>query len=200
MSSPSHDVSRRLLRAALTLFARHGLQRTSMADVAAEAGVARATLYLRFGDKRALFEGLAGSLVADALGDAEAAWAPGEVFAANLEATILAKDLPLWRLIHAPHGAELLAADADLTRGHAERLDRGFADLLARRAAGQAGLDLGVFEGAEGFGAFLAMAAAGLKHETLTETAYVAAVRRLCAVAARAAMAGDGPNRKEKTS
>ena len=186
MSSLSDETSHRVLRAALTLFSRHGFQRTSMADVAVEAGIARATLYLRYCDKRALFAGLADSLVTDALRAAEAAWTPGHALAGNLAATILAKDLPLWRLLHAPHGAELLALDADLTRRHVERLDTGFAELLAQRAAGEPGLDLTVVEGAAGFGAFLAAAAAGLKHETRTEAAYLAAIDRLCAVVAKA--------------
>lgn len=193
MSSLSRDATDRVLQAAVTLFARYGFQRTSMADVAAEAKVARATLYLRFRDKRALFEGLAEWLVDEALSAAEAAWSADAGLAANLEGTILAKDLPLWRLLHAPHGSEMLGLDADLTRQHVERLDQGFAALLSRRIGEQAGseragLDLGVFDGAAGFGSFLAAAAAGLKHETHTEDAYVAAIRRLCAVSAKAAM------------
>ncbi len=192
MSSLSQSATDRVLQAAVTLFARYGFQRTSMADVAAEAKVARATLYLRFRDKRALFEGLAEWLVDEALSAAEAAWSADAGLTANLEGTILAKDLPLWRLLHAPHGSEMLALDADLTRRHVERLDEGFAALLARRIGEQAGLDLGVFDGASGFGSFLAAAAAGLKHETHTEGAYVAAIRRLCAVSARAVIPRTG--------
>ena len=194
MSSMSKSATDRVLQAAMTLFARYGFQRTSMADVAAEAKVARATLYLRYRDKRALFEGLAEWLVDEALAAAEAAWSDGAGLAANLEGAILAKDLPLWRLLHAPHGSEMLALDADLTRRHVERLDAGFAALLSRRADEQAGLDFSVFEGAAGFGSFLATAAAGLKHETRTEDAYAAAIRRLCAVSAKAArpMGGEG--------
>jgi AcrR family transcriptional regulator len=181
-------VTRRLLDAALLLFARHGFQRTSLADVAAEAGVSRATLYLRFKDKQALFEGLAEALVTDTLAAAAAAWVAGAPFAANLEATLLAKDLPFYRLLHSsPHGAALLAVDAAVTRDQASRLDLGFVALLARRAAA-ADIDLEPFDGAEGFGRFLALAGAGLKHEAPSEEAYCAAVRRLCAVVARAAL------------
>ena len=189
MSSSSQDLLHRVLNAALTLFARHGFQRTSMADVANEAGVSRATLYLRFRDKRALFEGLAALLVTDALAAAEAAWVDGASLAGNLEATILAKDLPLFRLVHAPHGAELLAVDAELTRVHAQRLDDGFLALLARRAAAAEvdGADLTAFDGPPGFAQFLAATAAGLKHEARTEPAYRDAVRRLCGVTEKAA-------------
>jgi len=189
MSSSSHELSRRVLNAALTLFARHGFQRTSMADVAADAGVSRATLYLRFRDKRSLFEELATLLVTDALTAAEAAWTEGVSLAGNLEETILAKDLPMFRILHAsPHGAELMAVDAELTRAHAQRLDDGFLTLLTRRAATAeaGGADLSAFNGVSGFAQFLATTAAGLKHEARTEPAYCAAVRRLCVVTATA--------------
>ena len=188
MSSVADQIAQRILSAALTLFARHGFQRTSMADVAGEAGISRATLYVRFRDKPALFEGLAESLVTDALAAAEAAWTPGADLAGNLEATILAKDLPFYRLLHAPHGAELMTIDAELTKAHVKRLDDGFVALLAQRAADAAagGADLSAFDGPGGFGSFLAMAGAGLKHESRTEADYRVLVRRLCVVAARA--------------
>jgi AcrR family transcriptional regulator len=181
---------KRVLEAGLTLFARHGFKRASMADIAREAGVARATLYLRFADKRAVFEVLAASLVDDALTAARAAWRDDAAFADNLEATILAKDLGFFRLMRStPHGAELLAVDVELTDIHARRLDEGFAALLAERAAAAQGrgADLSAFGGPAGFGLFVALTAAGLKHETRVEPDYLAAVRRLCRVTAGAA-------------
>jgi AcrR family transcriptional regulator len=189
MSSVTDQIVSRILGAALILFARHGFQRTSMADVASEARISRATLYVRFRDKSALFKGLATLVVTDALAAAEAAWMPGANLADNLEATILAKDLPLYRVLHAsPHGAELLAVDAELTQAQAKRLDEGFVALLAQRASDAAaqGADLSAFNGSDGFGAFIATAGAGLKHENRTEAEYRAAVRRLCVVTARA--------------
>lgn len=53
-----------IAEAALRLFARYGYKRTSMDDIAREAGVARATLYLHFKGKddvfRAMLAGLGG--------------------------------------------------------------------------------------------------------------------------------------------
>ena len=187
MSSMSDDDP--VLVAALTLFARHGFQRTSMADIAREAGIARATLYLRHRDKRAVFEALAARQVAAALAGAEAAWTQDGDPAANIEAAILGKDLGFFHLLNeTPHGAELLAVDAVLTRGHVAALDTGFVAIMARRAEGlaAAGSDLSAFGGAEGFGLFLATAGAGLKHECRDEAQYRNAVRRLARVAARA--------------
>lgn len=48
--------------AALRLFARYGYKRTSMDDIAREAGVARATLYLHFKGKDDVFRAMLASL------------------------------------------------------------------------------------------------------------------------------------------
>jgi AcrR family transcriptional regulator len=190
VSSPPDPATQRILNAALTLFARHGFQRTSMADVARAAGIARATLYLRYSTKRALFEALASARVDEALAGAQAAWCAAASLTDNIAATLLAKDLGFFHMLNAtPHGAELLEVDADLTARHVARLDAGFVAILVRRGAGvqRSGADLSAFGGPEGFAAFLATAGAGLKHETRTEDDYRTAVRRLARVAARAA-------------
>ena len=189
MSNSSSGGAAHIFAAALSVFGRQGYQRTSMAEVAQAAGMSRAALYLRFADKAALFGGLAEWLVTESLRLAEAAWQDDALFAANLEATILAEDLPLHRMLHAsPHGAAMLAVDAALTRSHAERLDAGFRGLLARRArvVVEQGGSLTAFEDEAGFGAFLAVAAGGLKHEVRGEAAYCEAVHRLCVVVAAA--------------
>ena len=189
MSNVSDELTKRMLEAAGTLFARHGFHRASMADIAREAGISRATLYLRFSDKKALLEALAASLITEVLNSAEAAWRADADLAENLEATILAKELIFFRLlVETPHGAELLAVDAELTRTHAERLDREFSALLTRRGeeAAERGFNLAVFGGPSGFGAFLSRAGAGLKHEARTESEYRTCVRQLSRVVARA--------------
>jgi len=198
MSSVS-EAAVRILEASLVLFARHGFPRTSMADIAREAGIARATLYLHFRDKRAVFEALAASLVEDALASAQSAWRDDAALADNIAEAVLAKDLGFFRLMNeTPHGSELLAVDADLTRAHAERLDAGFKALLARRAAAieAEGGSLAAFDGADGFGAFVTTASAGLKHEVRAEAAYRAAVRQLARVVGAAAL---GPEKGENT-
>jgi AcrR family transcriptional regulator len=192
MSSLS-SVSNRILQAGFVLFARHGFARTSMSDIAREAGIARATLYLHFPDKAAVFEALANSLVEAALAAAGAAWRAEAGLAQNIEAIILAKDLSFFQLIRAtPHGAELLAVDAELTRRHVERLDSRFRAMLERRARDmkRQGLSLKPFGGAAGFGSFLITASAGLKHEAQTEDDYRRAVRQLARVVSAALEAG----------
>ena len=180
-----------MLDAALVVFGRHGYRRTSMADVAAQAGVSRASLYLHFADKNALFDSLASAMVNWALAAAKEAWCDQALLACNLQAAVLAKDLPLYRLLHAsPHGAELLGVNAPPTAQHAARLEAGFLSFISSRAedAERAGLaTMSAFGDAAGLAAFVTRTAAGLKHEYLDEAAYVASVGLLCRVVARAA-------------
>ena len=190
MSKTSAPGLKRILMAALTLFGRNGFQRTSMADIAREAEIARATLYLRFSDKNALFEALAVSLVDEALERAEAAWDPDATLSKNIAATLLAKDLGFFQMINsAPHGAEMLKLHAERTAVHVARLDKEFATLLTRRGREmqKRGADLSAFDNAAGFAAFLATTGSGLKHEARTEEAFRSAVGSLARVAAHAA-------------
>jgi AcrR family transcriptional regulator len=53
-SSPTGSTEDRAIRATLACVARHGLAKTTVDDVAREAGCARATLYRYFGGKRQL--------------------------------------------------------------------------------------------------------------------------------------------------
>ena len=161
-----------------------------MAHIAREAELARATLYLHFSDKNALFEALAMSLVNDALARAEAAWNPNDLLSRNIAATLLAKDLGFFHIITStPYGAELLELHAERTAGHITRLNTEFVALLIRRGreAVLEGADLTAFGNADGFAAFLATAGSGLKHEARTEEALRLSVERLARVTAYAA-------------
>jgi TetR/AcrR family transcriptional regulator len=56
--------ARRIVSAAGRLFAQHGYAGTSMADVAAAAGVSKATVFHHFRSKRALYDALVGEAIA----------------------------------------------------------------------------------------------------------------------------------------
>ncbi len=202
MSSSSDPVRGRVLDAATTLFAQYGFQRTGMADIARAAGLSRQSLYVRFRNKTEVFTALAAALKDHALAAAAAAWNETQSLEENLAATVLAKDLPLYRLLEAsPHGAELLAVDADLTAAFALELDQGFAAILTGRlkALQKAGdIDLADFGGPAAFGQTFAMAAVGLKHEAKREAAYLEAVHRLCRIAARAASSPPARNDRRR--
>lgn len=62
-----------ILDAALTVFAAHGFEAARLDDVAAEAGVAKGTLYLYFKDKEALFEAMVRSAVSPVMDNMGAA-------------------------------------------------------------------------------------------------------------------------------
>ncbi len=176
-----------MLEAATSLFARYGFARTSMAEVAREAGVSRPWLYLHFDGKPALFRAMAEKLVATALEDAARAWLVQEGAAEErLAAAILAKDLPLFRLSRSPHGAEMLAVDAALTERFGARLEAEFAALLAEKLAAE-GLDFAPLGGVDAACLLIVRLAAGLKHEMRDEAEYVAALRRFCHMAVRGA-------------
>jgi len=76
------DLAKRaaILDAAARMFTRHGFERASMDQIAAEAGVSKLTVYSHFGDKEALF-GEAVRLVCDSL-------MPGDLFVADPEAPL----------------------------------------------------------------------------------------------------------------
>jgi AcrR family transcriptional regulator len=60
-----------ILASALTQFSRYGFRRTSMADIAKETGISRASLYSHFENKEEIFRSLSASLHEDTLGNAE---------------------------------------------------------------------------------------------------------------------------------
>jgi len=98
-----------ILDAALTLFGRYGYRRTSIDDIAHEAGIAKGTVYLYVENKEALFRALSQSLLDRVIDDARrAAAAKGEV-AGRLRAILEAKFGFFHDLLHrSPHASELL--------------------------------------------------------------------------------------------
>jgi AcrR family transcriptional regulator len=76
MSPPRGDAEARraaILDAALGLFGRYGYRRTSIDDIAREAGIAKGTVYLSFRSKDEVFRALSESLVERMLAEARAA-------------------------------------------------------------------------------------------------------------------------------
>jgi AcrR family transcriptional regulator len=101
----------RLIDAAQAVFAREGLRGASMERIAAEAGVARATVYAYFTDKEHAFlqvsQRLAETLV-EAVTQALASDAPP---AHRIKTAILAKKTLAFEVARqSPHAADLLAA------------------------------------------------------------------------------------------
>lgn len=94
--------------AAVPVFSRYGFTRTSMADIAAGAGVSRATLYLHFKDKEAVFRYGCEALHAQALAAADTGFAGEGTIEARLGRGLSAFLVTLMTpVMHSPHGQEL---------------------------------------------------------------------------------------------
>ena len=140
-ANPSHSTSEatvdsrekrlRILEAALGLFLRYGVKRTSIDDVAREANIAKGTVYLYFGSKSALFAAIAEHLCSQTLAQAQQiAHEPrpaGERIAAVLDCYIGRAH----RLVaRSPHVSELTASKEAISAATYTALDRDMTLLL----------------------------------------------------------------------
>ena len=132
-----------ILAAAHTCFWKSGIRRTSIEDVANEAGLAKGTIYLYFAAKEELFAALAAQLCEEALAGVESALAGPGPLARRLAAALDAKIGHFHRLLAgSAHAAELLDESATIAASHLEHLDRAFHDALGRALArAKLGLD-----------------------------------------------------------
>jgi len=128
------DRADEIVDAAYVCFTRHGARRTTMNDLAEQAGISRPALYQYFRSKEDVFRALVERLLADALKASEGAAAagvdPGERLAGILLAK-LALVLQIWRDSPA-HAAELLGVDARLSPDVLGRYDEAMLSLLTR--------------------------------------------------------------------
>lgn len=142
MSPPRGDAAARraeILEAALRVFGQYGYRRTSVDDIAREAGIAKGTVYLSFTSKEEVFQALARHLSQQMLTGAEAASRRPGTTADKLAAMHTA-----WfgayaeTITRSPHAAELLDAkhrlSADLAADGVKRYHRLVRDVLADAA------------------------------------------------------------------
>ncbi len=181
------DRPTRILDAALRVFSRYGYRRTAMDDIAREAGLSRPALYQHFRNKEDVFASLARLVKQRTMADMAAAWASASGVETALRAAAEAKELALYRLLHAtPHGGDLLEADeglaADLGRAMQQEAEALIAAGLAAygRAPGDAAALARLF----------VRAAAGAKHAAEDEAALA---RDLAGLARVFAQASPGP-------
>jgi AcrR family transcriptional regulator len=134
----SHDDRQNLiLTAALGVFGRYGFKRTSMEDIAREAGISRASLYLSFENKSAIFMALALAMGEQACLAAEAAWPLSAGFAEGLTNAACALHGPIWRIVREmPHGRELVETDANVIGDVVVAMDKRFGALIMARSHG----------------------------------------------------------------
>lgn len=122
-----------IMDAAYTCFTRHGVRRTTMDDIARQAGMSRPAVYQYVRNKQDAFRRLAAGLLDEALAAARSAAAEPGPPADRLSAVLAAKlglGLRLWRDSPA-HAAELLGEDARLSADLIGAYETGMRDLLA---------------------------------------------------------------------
>ena len=104
MAVPKSIKAERALDGATDVFTRYGYARTTMADIAARAGMSRPALYLLYPDKEAIFETVIRRMDERKLGDIAEALAPMGNLGDRLRTACLS-----WGL----HGVELADAHPD---------------------------------------------------------------------------------------
>lgn len=122
-----------ILAAATERFMRYGFRRTSLEDIAREAGLARPSLYLRFRNKEEIFRAVAAGLHERALQAAEAAAnGPGSI-EARLGAVLEAKLASCFEIAHgSPHAGELMDENNRICGDVSERARRRLLGLVRR--------------------------------------------------------------------
>jgi AcrR family transcriptional regulator len=135
------DRREQILSAARRLILRQGLRATSMEAIAAEARVAKPTLYKYFGDKNAVFEAIVTELMLE-LHERFVTALHGEgTVVVRLAAALSAKYAAIDRLLgESPHADELYDEHEKVrpeVRATEEAIDAMVAEELAEAGAGQ---------------------------------------------------------------
>ncbi len=138
-----------ILDAAYACFTRHGVKRTTMDDIAREAGMSRGAVYQHVRNKEDAFRRLAERLFDAALARARVDVDTGTDLTERLTAVLTAKldlVLRLWR--DSPHAAELLGDNARPSADLEAAYSAAMRDLLADTiAADLAAADISAADG-----------------------------------------------------
>lgn len=129
----------RILNAALRCFARHGLSRTTMSDIAEAADLSRTSLYKHYPNRETVFRALV-TRVNEGVRRAvtEAAAAPGSL-EERLHAVAVARFAWAFDALHlSEHGHELIDAKDELCGAPTRETEAEFVGLLTRIIAAAA--------------------------------------------------------------
>ena len=123
--APSPVRRQRLVEAAERLFSQIGYRAVTMAAIAAEAGLAKATVYAYFADKDEIFRAVGERVAASLMHAVEEGLAAEGTTAMRVAAALRAKDSLIYTLITASsHAGELLEARDRLVRELFDDTDR----------------------------------------------------------------------------
>lgn len=187
MASKSEDKRRRIVAAATSLFNRYGFKRTSVEQLAAEAGVAKPTIYAYFDDKEAIFRAVVEAVCDEMVAGAKDASERDAPIEERLAAMLSAKFTRYFELVLAsPHAAELVDSHGTLGAEIVQRADRAYLALLVR-VIEECDLDPKRLKlSATGAAQLLLRAASGAAYDAKTPAAH----RRHVAEIVRAIVAG----------
>ncbi len=132
----SDDRLERILDAAYAAFARHGVRRTTMDDIAVAAEMSRAAVYQHVHNKDDAFRRLTTRIFDSALEAAKTAAAQDGPLAERLHDALSAKmELVLQLVADSPHAEELLGAGSRLTSDVYDDFAAAMHDLVTRTVA-----------------------------------------------------------------
>lgn len=127
------DKRSKILQSAFEVFVTYGFRKTSMDDIARQAGMSRPALYQVFRNKTEIFRGLAEEMMSGAAAKAGAALARPGSFHDRLKAAINDSILDVHRFIEqTPHGLELMGVNDEIAADIEERWCDVMIDVIAR--------------------------------------------------------------------
>jgi AcrR family transcriptional regulator len=186
-SSDEEPRRRKVLDAALLVFARFGFRKTSMDEVARAAGVSRQGLYLNFATKEDLFRASVEHALAGQLRAARMALADEARPIDERLVTALDEWLGRHVGVMGPDASDLIETSGDLTAAimsdHAEQFELAVATAIANSVLKDAYVRAGVSP--QQLARTLHATARGFKHDSRSRAAFVedvaTAVRAICA-------------------
>jgi AcrR family transcriptional regulator len=129
--SAAGDKRAAILDAALRLFGRYGYKRTSIEDIAAEADIAKGSVYLSFTSKEEIFRALCEDIVKKIEAEAQRARDSGAPLADRILAILAAKFGFYFETVRSsPHAAELIDSKNRLSAGVFEKSERRYQKIL----------------------------------------------------------------------
>ena len=129
--SAAGDKRAAILDAALRLFGRYGYKRTSIDDIAAEADIAKGSVYLSFTSKEEIFRALCEAIVQKIEAEAVRARDSDAPLAERIFAILVAKFGFYFETVRSsPHAAELMDSKNRLSAGVFEKSDRRYQRIL----------------------------------------------------------------------
>lgn len=180
-----------ILRAAFECFARYGLRRTSMADIAAGAGMSRPALYLHYAGKEDIFKALVRShFETSEKAVEEVLSAPGPAEQVLLAAFHAIDGEAVEAMLNSPHADEILSEHGPMSQVAVVEAHARITRLIARWiewgvAEGRYSLE-GLHASADEFAAAIMAAKFGIKTFAKDFGDYRAAQGRVAAIFGKA--------------